>query len=80
MKAFALCFPQAEDKKKHRVCLESAGRVPAWTGAWWPLRSQGTWKPCSQKLHWNIVEVSKMWCKNSSLSLWQAPLLNSVEL
>lgn len=36
MKAFALCFPPAEDKKKHRVCLESAGRVPAWTGAWWP--------------------------------------------
>lgn len=27
MKAFALCLPRAEDMKKHRVCLESAGRV-----------------------------------------------------
>lgn len=80
-KAFALRFPQVEDMKKHRVCLESAGRVPVRTGAWWPLsKLQGTWEPCSQKRHWNIVEVLKMRCKNISLSLWQTPLLSSVEL
>lgn len=35
-KAFVLCFPQAEDMKKHRVCLESARRMPVQTGAGGP--------------------------------------------
>lgn len=55
MKAFALCFPQAEDKKKHRVYLESAGEgacldrclvAPQVTGNLEAMQSETTLEYC----------------------------------